>query len=160
MIVPIFPHTRNKHPLKYVPPAAVVFSSLALQNLKDDAYLETILKSSWQGDDRKVVERDMYTAAGGHFGTPSHICSYEGRQQSGEPISNCLFLPHKDRLEHHHWKLLSETTPSAAEIRTLCYSIFQLVGHSLITATSSWELCLALVHAMLGMIVTILYRDC
>ncbi len=115
---------------------------------------EIILKASWQDDSRKDTEREMYKAAAGAFGTPTVFCSYEGTQPNGEPISSRLLLPTHEEVEANpslHYAIFTkdEEVPKP-EPRTLCFTVFLSIGQSFVEAKSSDELCMALVHGLLG----------
>lgn len=111
-----------------------------------------ILKPSWKLDSCKHVESEMYHAADGLFGTPTVLCSYEGTHPTGEPISNRLFLPTSFEIKSAHWGVLAPYDSKLnAESRTLCYTLSTATGISLVHAKSSYELCIAVVHSMLGM---------
>ncbi|KAJ6543880.1 hypothetical protein B0H19DRAFT_956069, partial [Mycena capillaripes] len=112
---------------------------------------EIVLKTSWQVNNRKDVEMEMYEAAAGAFGTPTVFGSYQGRYPNGETISNCLFLPTLEELEQdpdHHLPIFGPF--AAPEIRTLCFTVFITIGRSLTEAPSSYSICMALAHALLG----------
>ncbi|KAJ7666541.1 hypothetical protein B0H17DRAFT_1336278 [Mycena rosella] len=96
------------------------------------------------------MESTMFAAADGMFGTPSILCSYEGIHPTGEPVSNRLFLPTSDDIKTAHWKIFDKEAPSSVEAHTMCFTVFTLIGYSLVRAKSSYELSEALVHALLG----------
>ncbi|KAJ7122879.1 hypothetical protein C8R44DRAFT_876075 [Mycena epipterygia] len=91
---------------------------------------EIVLKVSWQRDSRKDMEKDMYAAGDGRFGTPGVLCSYDGTHPTGEPISTHLLLPTLKEMEalkekkvpEHvktiHWTVFSSKAPSSAEALT------------------------------------------
>ncbi|KAJ7364143.1 hypothetical protein DFH08DRAFT_267263 [Mycena albidolilacea] len=141
--MPIFP--RSNHNLEWIRPKQFAAGQGSL-----DIGDEVVLKSSWQADDRKNIERDFYRAANGSFGTPGVLCSYEGIHATGEPISNALFLPTQGEIPDVHWNIFNGKTPESAEARTLCFTIFTTIGLSLVHAESSYQLCMALVDAILG----------
>lgn len=146
--MPIHPRSKLDYEPEWTKPKKFTAGKGSLKEGDD-----VILKSSWQVDSRKKIEGDMYSAANGSFGTPSVLCSYEGVHPNGEPISNRLFLPTKEEIADVHWKIFEPEAeaPTVAEARSLCYTIFTTIGQSLIHAKSSYDLCMALVHAMLGM---------
>ncbi|KAJ6543851.1 hypothetical protein B0H19DRAFT_1308661 [Mycena capillaripes] len=113
-----------------------------------------IVKASWQIDSRKDTERDMYAAAVGAFGTPTVLCSYEGSHPNGEPISNRLFLPTSEEVQADrtlHWHVFAPDDGTVSpEVRTMCFTVFLTIGKSFLEAKSSYEICMALVHALLG----------
>ncbi|KAF7330801.1 hypothetical protein MVEN_02419300 [Mycena venus] len=113
-----------------------------------------ILKTSWQPDSRKDTERTMYKSVAGAFGTPAVFCSYEGAHPNGEPISNRLLVPTNKEVEDdrtlHYDIFADDDGTSLPEVRTLCCTIFTTIGKSLTEAKSANELCMALVHALLG----------
>ncbi|KAJ7672855.1 hypothetical protein B0H17DRAFT_174693 [Mycena rosella] len=111
---------------------------------------EVVLKFSWQVDSRKEMESTMFAAADGMFGTPNILCSYEGIHPTGEPVSNRLFLPKSDDMKTAHWKIFNKEAPSSVEAHTMCFTVFTLIGYSLVHAKSSSDLSEALVHALLG----------
>ncbi|KAJ7438455.1 hypothetical protein FB451DRAFT_1570222 [Mycena latifolia] len=147
--LPIHPRSKLGHELKWaeLPESSFTTGKGSLKEGND-----VILKSSWQVDSRKQMESTMYQAADGSFGTPTVICSYEGVHCTGEPISNRLFLPSNEEIPHVHWDIFAPKAdaPAFAEARTLCYTIFETIGFSLVYATSSYQLCMAFVHALLG----------
>jgi hypothetical protein len=119
---------------------------------------DVVLKASWQTDIRKDVEREMFKAGAGAFGTPAVFCSYEGTHLDGVPISNRLLLPSPKEVENDprlHYPVFvkdkdDETPPPNPEVRTLCYTVFFTAGQLLTEVKSSHELCMALVHGLLG----------
>ncbi|KAJ7162646.1 hypothetical protein C8R43DRAFT_991048 [Mycena crocata] len=142
----IHPHFRpSKLAMKWGVPTVYTFG--AAPPLEDGR--DVVIKGSWQLDDRKTMEADMYKAADGCFGTPAVFCSYDAVHPSGEPISNHLLLPRKGEEKPAHWNIFSKHIPTC-EGRTLCYAIFLHIGRSLVHAKSSSDLCMALVHALLG----------
>ncbi|KAJ7692357.1 hypothetical protein B0H14DRAFT_3175422 [Mycena olivaceomarginata] len=150
--VPIYPH-HPTYPLKWSPPSNLTLGEGTLSNGQD-----VVLKASWQTDSRKDVEREMFKAGDGAFGTPAVFCSYEGTHLDGTPISNRLLLPSPEEVENDpglRYPLFVKnkddgTPPPNPEVRTLCYTIFFTAGQSLTEAKSSHELCVALVHGLLG----------
>ncbi|KAJ7818263.1 hypothetical protein B0H14DRAFT_2373395 [Mycena olivaceomarginata] len=143
--LPISPHLKLNHTLKWTAPT--VFTP-GKGSLKPGDKL--ILKSSWQVDSRKSIERDVFSAANGSFGTPVVLCSYEGVHPTGEPISNHLFLPLPEEMKDVHWNIFNVKVPDVVEARSLCFTAFTTIGVSLVHAPSSYALCRALVDAMLG----------
>jgi hypothetical protein len=123
---------------------------------------DVILKVSWQIDSRKDMEKDMFNAAAGAFGTPAVLCSYEGIHPDGELISNRLLLPTADDIADEracYWDVFGPPGVSVSpEVRTMCFTVFITIGTSLVEAKSSYELCMALVHAFLGMFFSVAYR--
>ncbi|KAJ7224247.1 hypothetical protein GGX14DRAFT_649174 [Mycena pura] len=150
--VPIYPH-HPRYSLKWSPPSNLNLEEGSISNGQ-----EVILKASWQTGSRKDVEREMFKAASGAFGTPVVFCSYEGSHLDGVPISNRLLLPSPKEVENDpdlHYPLFVKdkddgTPPLDPEVRTLCYVVFFTAGQSLTEAKSSHELCMALVHGLLG----------
>ncbi|KAF8206304.1 hypothetical protein K438DRAFT_468628 [Mycena galopus ATCC 62051] len=141
----IYPRSKLKHDLKWTPPTEFTSGKGSLRN-----GAEAVLKSSWQIDSHKSIEREMYEAATGSFGTPVVLCSYEGVHPTGEPISNILFLPSQEEIAQTHWKLFSQEEPKSVEARSLCFTVSTTIGRSLVHAESSYQLCMALVDGVLG----------
>lgn len=109
---------------------------------------DIVLKRSWKLDSCKHTEREMYYAAD----TPTVLCSYKGIHPTGEPISNRLFLPTSFEIKLAHWGVLAPYDSKLnTESHTLCYTLSTIAGTSLVHAKSSYELCIAVVHSMLGM---------
>ena len=150
--MPVYPH-HPTYPLKWSPPSNLTLGEGSISNGQD-----VILKASWQTDSRKDVESEMFKAASGAFGTPVVFCSYEGTDLDGVPISNRLLLPSPKEVENDpdlHYPLFVKdkddgTPPLNPEVRTLCYIVFFTEGQLLTEAKSSHELCIALVHGLLG----------
>ncbi|KAJ7349317.1 hypothetical protein DFH08DRAFT_959475 [Mycena albidolilacea] len=150
--LPIYPR-HPTYPLKWSPPSNLTLLEGSISNGQD-----VVLKASWQTDSRKDVEREMFKAGAGAFGTPAVFCSYEGTHLDGVPISNRLLLPSPKEVENDpglHYPLFVKdkddgTPPPNPEVRTLCYTVFFTAGQSLTEAKSSHELCMALVHGLLG----------
>lgn len=115
-----------------------------------------VVKTSWQGIDRRGNEARMYSASSGHFGTIPHVCSYEGMGEHHEVISNILFLPRQKYIGKHHWSILHESPPTNADLRTLWVTVFGIEGQSLVQANSPRQLSRAWVHSILGTFTTIL----
>ncbi|KAJ6567315.1 hypothetical protein DFH09DRAFT_1034482, partial [Mycena vulgaris] len=145
----IHPHfIHPKHAMEWRRPSCLT-PGKGDKRLKDGQHI--VLKVSWQVDGRKNTESEMYRAADGLFGTPAIHCSYDGIHPTGEPISNHLFLPAPGAtLQDFHWDLFNNKTPISVEAYTMCFTVFTLIGQSLTNAESSSELCLALIHGLLG----------
>ncbi|KAJ7903425.1 hypothetical protein B0H14DRAFT_2491657 [Mycena olivaceomarginata] len=144
--LPISPRFKSNYALKWTRPKEFTAGQGTL-----DTGNEVILKSSWQVDSRKNIERDVYRTANGSFGTPGVLCSYEGVHPTGEPISNHLLLPVQDEVANVHWDIFANPRiGESAEARTLCFTVSNTIGLSLVHAPSSYDLCIALVNAMLG----------
>ncbi|KAJ6512169.1 hypothetical protein C8R47DRAFT_684167 [Mycena vitilis] len=146
---PIYPH-HTTYDLKWSAPSNFTPVQGSLINGHD-----VVLKASWQGDRRKDVERQMFQAANGAFGTPAVFCSYEGTHPDGSPVSNRLLLPTLKEVQDDlqlYFPLFVKTSNKLPnpDVRTLCFTIFRTLGKSLTEAGSSDELCIALVHALLG----------
>ncbi|KAF8206325.1 hypothetical protein K438DRAFT_1817003 [Mycena galopus ATCC 62051] len=141
----IYPHSKLKHDLKWTPPTEFTSGKGSLCN-----GTEAVLKSSWQIDSHKNIERKMFQAASGSFGIPGVLCSYEGVHTTGEPISNILFLPPQDEIAQTHWDVFSKAAPESVEARSLCFTVFTTIGQSLVHTESSYQLCMALVDGVLG----------
>ncbi|EEB95905.1 hypothetical protein MPER_05054, partial [Moniliophthora perniciosa FA553] len=114
---------------------------------------ELILKMYWP-DDKYDVEGELMTATCGAFGTPSHIYSYGPMEPSGLLASNIL-LPadNPGSIEKAWWGEFSHNDndcPKHPDYRAARIVLLGAVGRSLLFATSSWALCEAIVHALLG----------
>ena len=109
-----------------------------------------VAKTSWPGSDRRHNEANMYRDSAGRFGTIPHVCSYEGAGRHREVISNTIFVPPKQDLENHYWKIFTNTPPSDPEVRTLRFTIFSVEGKLLVEAKSPRQLSRAWAHSLLG----------
>lgn len=120
------------------------------------ASTKVICKTSWQTIPRMWRESDMLSQSK-CFGVAQHLCSYPLCHNSGEPVCNSIFLPKADDVEASYWHAYPESaiTPPEPEHRYSMLTLSTPEGRSLVTARSSLELCEALIHGVLGMIIII-----
>ena len=113
----------------------------------------TVVKFSWASLTTRSVEPDLLHDCSGLFGTLKHYYSFLVYHGDDSPATNHLFLPAPDSdLQSFHWPLfVHNSTPPEPDRRTLMGYASAYGGHSLMTASSSKDLILAIFHASLGM---------
>ncbi|ESK85873.1 hypothetical protein Moror_2345 [Moniliophthora roreri MCA 2997] len=140
--------------LKYTQPLRI--STGLLPTGIQAALLKTLILKLYWPDDKDDVEGELMKATCGAFGTPSHIYSYGPMDPSGLLVSNNIFLPadNPESIGNAWWKVFSHDVrdcPEHPNYRAAHIVLLGAVGLSLLSATSSWALCEAIVHALLGM---------
>ncbi|KAJ7725092.1 hypothetical protein B0H16DRAFT_1595240 [Mycena metata] len=146
--IPVKPRERHpKHHMEWSPPAGLTNGSQP--NVQVVEGQDVVLKASWQTESSKNVEKSMYMAGAGAFGTAVVLYSYEATHPTGEPVSNCLLVPTQQEMSNtptHPWTIgtggASENEPP--EIRDLCITVFLSIGQSLYEANSSYDICIGI----------------
>lgn len=114
-----------------------------------------IAKCSWPSYLRNGIEAKAFRACRGDFGTPTLYASYEPFTPNHHCITNVFLLP-DDETENcgsFHWQFAKGDKYNMAtepDYRNLVVTLFQDEGRTLEYCKSAWELCLCLLHAMLG----------
>jgi hypothetical protein len=113
----------------------------------------TVVKFSWASLTTRSIEPDLLRDCSGLFGTLKHYYSFLVCHGDDSPATNHLFLPAPgDDRQSLHWPLfVHNSTPPEPDYRALWGYASAYSGHSLMTASSSKELILAIFHASLGM---------
>jgi hypothetical protein len=99
-----------------------------------------ILKASWQIAQRQNIEKDVYTALDGTFGTPTCLYCARPLNPQGNPMSNLVFLPKDNEIKSSFWGVLSREAPEDAEKRYLVLTLLATEGESLVHAQEAKDL--------------------
>ena len=135
-------------------PLPSAWSTLASAETEDEEQPSSvILKASWQVDQRKRIEADVFRKLDGAFGTPKYwYCVHPLDTRGGSnPISNIAFLPQREEIGSCFWGILSDKPPIAVEGRYLVLTLLATEGQQLTHVKTAEELVDCLIHSVLGM---------
>lgn len=96
----------------------------------------------------------MYYGANGDYGTPVSLSAYEPMSSRGHVLSTSIYLPPPgSNLKDFFWKYYNDDECKVADevdYRNETVVHVQTIGDTLEYCTNPWELCVCLLHAMLG----------
>ena len=116
----------------------------------DELPSSTIIKGSWQVEERKNIEADVYNALNGAFGTPDCLYCIQGSDREASSWSNKVWLPSKEDIPKHFWKVGSKPQPQDVERRYLVLTCLATEGEQCTEAKQAKDLVENLVHSALG----------
>lgn len=111
------------------------------------------------------MEARVLNDCGGDFGVPKHYCSCHVYLKDGIPLTNHLFLPKPKRLSKastdevkddmktlrkYYWKITNQKEPQKPDRRSAITTVMEYKGHSLVQASTPWDLVESLFHGALG----------
>jgi len=109
-----------------------------------------ILKASWQTENRKSIEADVFQSLDGAFGTAKYFYCTQPLDPGGKPTSNIAFLPKDEEIKSSFCSLFSQDLPDAAEKRYLVLTLLETEGTKFTLAETAEDLVECLMHSMLG----------
>jgi len=109
-----------------------------------------ILKASWQTENRKSIEADVFQSLDGAFGTAKYFYCTQPLDPGGKPASNIAFLPKDEEIKSCFWSVFSRNLPDTAEKRYLALTMLETEGTQFTHAETAEELVECLMHSILG----------
>jgi len=115
-----------------------------------------IKRATWHSKDVARIEVEVFRSCKGDFGIPKRHHSAPLSDSYGVPISNAIFLPPPGaRLEDFHWDITGESgPPPVPDHRELWIHVTMSDEARLSSAQTPLELCIAIGHSMLGVLVS------
>ncbi|KAF8314585.1 uncharacterized protein EI90DRAFT_3135848 [Cantharellus anzutake] len=115
----------------------------------------SVVKCSWPPHAKKDLECNMYRASKGEFGTMTLLSSHEPFNSRGYKSTNSYLLPGPNsNASDFHLKDISPLCPESPDYRSLAVTLLRDQGCSLEYCDTAWDLCICLLHAMLGWLST------
>ena len=112
-----------------------------------------ILKASWQVEQRKTIEADVFRKLDGAFGTAKYwYCAQPLNAGGSKPVSNIAFLPNDKEIDSCFWNVFSKKPPKAAERRYLVLTLLATEGKQFTHAKTAEDLVDYFMHSVLGML--------
>ena len=109
-----------------------------------------ILKASWQTENRKSIEADVFQSLDGAFGTAKYFYCTQPLDPARHPASNVTFLPKDEEIKSCFWSVFSKNLPDTAEKRYLVLTLLETEGTQFTHAEIADELVECLMHSVLG----------
>ena len=142
----------NQYHSQLYEPLTVAWNALANAVPKaEDQPSSVILKASWQVEQRKAIEADVFKELDGAFGAAKYWYCVQPLHAGGpEPVSNITFLPEDKEINSRFWDVLSKETPKTAERRYLVITLLATEGKQFTHVKTAEDLVDCLMHSVLG----------
>lgn len=106
-----------------------------------------VVKMSFPSCAQQQHEMESSVACSGQFGVTNLLLCFQAVFASGRPVSNAIFLP--TPAEGIPWPLFTQSD-SRPDTRPLIVLVTEEIGTSLTHCKDAWDLCLCMLHALLG----------
>jgi hypothetical protein len=111
-----------------------------------------VMKCSWPPCAKKDMEPNMYQASKGEFGTATLLSSHEPFNSRCYKSTNSYLLPGPNSKScDFHLKDIGPLCPEMPDYRRLAVTLLRDQGFTLEYCDTAWDLCLCLLHSILGL---------